>query len=181
MKQQGTVLIETERLLLRRFELCDSGAMFRNWAGHPAVTKFLTWDAHQSEEESSRLLGRWCKQYRKKNFYEWAIELKELGEPIGSIGAVQVSGRQTFEVGYCIGERWWGQGLTSEALRAVIRFFFEEVRCRRIVAKYAEENLASMRVMQKAGMCPKSGEEVFLSTDKGFFACPIYEIKNELL
>ena len=181
MKLQGTVPMETQRLLLRRFELCDSEAMFRNWAGHPVVTQYLTWDAHQSEKESRQLLSKWSKQYRRRNFYEWAIELKELGEPIGSIGAVQISGRQTFEVGYCIGERWWGQGLTLEALQAVIRFLFQEVRCRRIEAKYAEGNLASMRVMQKAGMCPKSGEEVFLSTDKGFFTCPIYEIRNELL
>ncbi len=181
MKHQGTVPMETQRLLLRRFELCDSEAMFRNWAGHPVVTQYLTWDAHQSEKESRQLLSKWSKQYRRRNFYAWAIELKELGEPIGSIGAVQISGRQTFEVGYCIGERWWGQGLTLEALQAVIRFLFQEVRCRRIEAKYAEGNLASMRVMQKAGMCPKSGEEVFLSTDKGFFTCPIYEIRNELL
>lgn len=180
MKQQGTVPIETERLLLRRFVLSDSEAMFRNWAGHPVVTKFLTWDAHESEKESRQLLSRWCKQYRKRNFYEWAIELKELGEPIGSIGAVQTAGWKTFEVGYCIGERWWGQELAVEALQAVIRFLFQEVRCHKIEAKYAEGNVASMRVMQKAGMCPKSGKEVFVSTDKGFFTCPIYEIKNQL-
>lgn len=180
MKQQGTIPIETQRLRLRQFKLCDSEAMFRNWAGHPEVTKFLTWDPHQSEQESRQLLERWCKQYRKKNFYEWAIELKTLGEPIGSIGAVQIAGYRTFEVGYCLGESWWGQGIASEALQAVIHFLFQQVGCRKIQAKYAESNLASMRVMQKAGMCPKGGEEVFLRTENGFFACPVYEIKNEL-
>ncbi|MEG2597264.1 MAG: GNAT family N-acetyltransferase, partial [Oscillospiraceae bacterium] len=119
MKHCGTQPIETPRLLLRRFEREDQMAMYQNWAGSPIVTQYLTWEAHPSPEESLKVLCEWEKKYRKKNFYEWAIVLKEIGEPIGSIGAMPISGKSCFEVGYCIGQKWWGQGIAGEALKSV--------------------------------------------------------------
>ena len=43
MRHCGTQLLETERLILRRFEIGDAEAMYRNWASDPDVTKYLTW------------------------------------------------------------------------------------------------------------------------------------------
>lgn len=46
MKHKGTVILETDRLILRRFSVDDAEAMFRNWANDPDVTKYLTWPPH---------------------------------------------------------------------------------------------------------------------------------------
>lgn len=46
MKQSGTVMLTTPRLILRRFEENDAEAMYRNWASHNIVTKYLTWPTH---------------------------------------------------------------------------------------------------------------------------------------
>ena len=51
MKHCGTQIIETERILLRRFSKDDAEAMYRNWASDPEVTKYLTWPAHISVNE----------------------------------------------------------------------------------------------------------------------------------
>ena len=48
MKHQGTVTLETERLILRRFAVTDAEAMFRNWASSEEVARFLTWEPHEN-------------------------------------------------------------------------------------------------------------------------------------
>jgi ribosomal-protein-alanine N-acetyltransferase len=87
------------------------------------------------------------------NHYSWAIVLKELGEPIGSIAAV----RQTDEIkmvhiGYCIGRKWWNCGYTSEALAELVRFFFEDVGVNRIESRHDPRNPNSGKVMVKCGL-----------------------------
>jgi len=56
------------------------------------------------------------------------------------------------EIGYCIGEKWWGQGIVTEAFRALIPYFFEKVGANRIQARHDSQNPASGRVMQKSGL-----------------------------
>ena len=135
MKHCGTQRIETERLILRRFVLEDAGAMFRNWASDSEVTKFLTWPTHRSAEVSERVL-------------------KESGdEPVGNIAAVQVNDDiASVHIGYCIGRAFWHQGIMSEALQAVIDFFFDTVGVNRVESRHDPENPHSGMVMQKCGM-----------------------------
>jgi ribosomal-protein-alanine N-acetyltransferase len=79
--------------------------------------------------------------------------LKDLGEPIGSISAVKVNDTaQWVEIGYCIGKNWWHRGYMSEALKALIRFFFEEVGVGRICARHDPRNPNSGAVMRKCGL-----------------------------
>lgn len=55
----------------------------------------------------------------------WAIVLKEINEPIGTISAVDVdNATEKIHIGYCLGSKWWNIGLMSEALKVVIKFFF---------------------------------------------------------
>ena len=48
MEQLGTIQLETERLILRRFTLSDAEAIYKNWTSDDAVTQYLTWQTHQS-------------------------------------------------------------------------------------------------------------------------------------
>lgn len=153
MKHKGTLRLETDRLILRPFVPEDAISMFRNWASDEEVTRFLTWPAHRDAEMTSRVIADWCKSYEAPDYYQWAIELKEIKEPIGSIAAVKTDDRiESATIGYCIGRHWWGQGLTSEALREVIRFFFEEVGTNCVNACHDPRNPNSGRVMCKCGM-----------------------------
>ena len=154
MNHIGTQYIETERLILRRFELSDAPAMFANWASDDEVTKYVTWPTHTDVSVTEGILADWVGRYARDDCYKWAIVLKENGpQPIGSIdvchwredGAVP-------EIGYCMGKRWWRRGIMSEALGAVIDFLFDRVGVERIVARHDVNNPHSGGVMRKCGM-----------------------------
>ena len=55
-------------------------------------------------------------------------------------------------IGYCIGRNWWHKGITSEALKAVMDYFFEKVEVNRIESRHDPRNPNSGKVMQKCGM-----------------------------
>ena len=154
MKHCGTQTLETERLILRRFTVRDADAMYTNWAADPEVTRYLTWPAHAGVETSRAVLADWTAAYAQKSFYQWAIVLKDSAdEPVGSIGAVNVSDDiAAVQIGYCLGRRWWHQGIMSEALGAVMDFFFDAVGCNRVACRHDPRNPHSGMVMQKCGM-----------------------------
>ena len=154
MNHCGTRQLDTERLVLRRFVTEDAEAMFRNWASDPEVTKYLTWPAHANVDVTRAVLKDWTATYASQNYYQWAIVLKENGEcPIGSISAVGLNDDLSIvHIGYCLGQRWWHRGIMSEALKAVIDFFFYEVGANRIESRHDPRNPHSGIVMQKCGM-----------------------------
>ena len=154
LKHCGTQTLETDRLLLRRFALDDADAMFQNWASDPEVTKFLTWPAHSSVNVSKAVLEDWVSSYAREDYYQWAIVLKENGnDPIGSISAVGMNEDVSMvHIGYCLGRQWWRQGIMSEALKAVLDFFFDQVEANRIESRHDPRNPHSGMVMKKCGM-----------------------------
>ena len=153
MEHKGTRRIETERLMLRAFRTEDGDAMFRNWAHDPEVTRYLTWTPHADIQASRTICARWEQASQEPASYQWAIVLKDLAEPIGSISVVRMNERYAWaEMGYCIGRAWWGQGITAEALRAAIRYLIREVGFRQILAMHDVNNPNSGKVMRKAGM-----------------------------
>ena len=164
MIHKGTVRLETERLILRRLKVEDAEAMFRNWACDPAVTKYLTWPPHKDAAATKMLLLNWVVAYEDNAYYQWGIELKELGELIGSISVVGM--REDIEmmhIGYCIGAAWWHKGIMTEAFGAVIDFLFSQVQCNRIESRYDVNNPHSGDVMRKCGL---HFEGVMRSADK---------------
>ncbi len=153
MKHCGTKTIETERLLLRAFRPSDAPAVYRNWTSDDEVTKFLRWPTHTELSVTERLIDDWAEQSRKLDFYQWAIELKELGEPIGTISVVdRDESLDIVHIGYCIGRRWWHKGITSEAFHAIIPFLFDEVGVNRIETQHDPNNPHSGDVMKKCGL-----------------------------
>ena len=153
MEHKGSRILETERLILRPFRLEDAELMYRNWASDPEVTKFLTWPAHANVELTRSLVEQWVSNYEQPNYYNWAIELKEIGEAIGNISVVRLQENiEAADIGYCMGKAWWGNEIMPEALCAVVDFLFVEVGFNRIAACHDINNPKSGRVMDKAGM-----------------------------
>ena len=81
----------------------------------------------------------------------WAIEVD--GEAAGGIGLVPLTDveRVSAEIGYWLGEQYWGRGVMTEALRAVTAEAFRRTDLRRIFALPFADNVASIRVLEKAG------------------------------
>ena len=152
LNHKGTQIIETERLILRRAVIDDAEVMFRNWANDPEVTKYLTWPPHENIDVTKALLASWVESYKKDDYYQWMIVLKETGGPIGSLMVTTMGRAKSAHVGYCIGKAWWHQGYMSEALKAVIDFLFDEVGYHRVESLHDPNNPHSGNVMMKCGM-----------------------------
>ncbi len=145
--------IETKRLILRKIKLEDSEMMFKNWASSTNVTKFLTWKAHTSVQDSKDFIYYIHRMYEQPFNYLWVIELKSNQQVIGTIGSVKTYPQlNSLELGYVIGETYWHQGYTSEALTAVIDYLFNEAKVNRISCRHDINNPSSGKVMLKCGM-----------------------------
>ena len=154
MNHIGTLPIETPRLLLRPFTRNDAPAMFTNWANDDRVTKFLRWPTHRSVKDSEKFLTHLVGAYDNRDFYLWAITLKNQdAQPIGSIGVVDKNeATNMVHIGYCIGQKWWNNGITTEAFAGVIPFLFDKVKVNRIESQHDPNNPASGKIMLRCGL-----------------------------
>ena len=105
MEHLDTKTLETERLILRKTIESNAEPMFDNWANDDKVTKYLTWQPYESAEQLRDSYHQYLMESQKKNdFYDWKIVLKEINQPIGSIGVVwQREDIGEVEIGYCLG------------------------------------------------------------------------------
>jgi [ribosomal protein S5]-alanine N-acetyltransferase len=157
MNHKGTVMLETERLILRRFTMEDLEQMFNNCWSDFEVWKWTSYKPMKSVHDvihvAEMFTDEWLGAYERPNRYSWAIELKSSGEIIGRFFGMHPDDTiSQVELAYELGQNWWNQGLMTEAVKAVIDFFFKEVGLNRIYANHASENPASGKVMQKCGM-----------------------------
>ena len=141
--------LETERLILRKFVSEDAGDMYKNWVRDPEVTKFLTWNPHESIDLTKKILDMWVKEYENPSTHRFAIVFKETNEVIGSIDVVDyVDGSP--EIGYCLSRKYWNKGIMSEACKTMISYLFNQ-GFNKIVIEANENNVGSNRVIQKCG------------------------------
>ena len=153
LTHKGTQTIKTPRLTLRRFTIDDVQAVYSNWANDPAVTEFLCWQAHENTDITHSVLASWVENYAKNDYYQWVIVPDDIGEPIGCIAAVKQDDEISMvHIGYALGKAWWHQGYMSEALAAVIEFFFIQVGINRVESRHDPNNSHSGGVMKKCGM-----------------------------
>ncbi|MBQ3014934.1 MAG: GNAT family N-acetyltransferase [Clostridia bacterium] len=155
--QINGLVIETERLLLRPFapsDLCD----FYEYASVEGVGEMAGWKHHESIEKSQEILDVFIKE--DKTF---AIVLKENNKVIGSLGIekygmehalTEFDGYIGREIGYVLSKSYWGKGLMPEAVRAVIRYLFDDLHFDFLLCGYYDFNIQSKKVQEKCGFKP---------------------------
>lgn len=153
LNHKGTQPIETERILLRRFKLSDAEYMFNNWANDREIYRFFTRSPHSDLSQTEQIINEWVNAYSNDDCYNWAIELKEIGEIVGQISVVHLSEKYSLcEVGFTVGRSFWSKGIGTEALKAVINYLLKEIGINRIEGKHNVLNFPSGKVMEKSGM-----------------------------
>lgn len=177
MEHKGTKTIETNRLLLRKFCTEDIKAAYMNWTSDERVTEFLRWPTHTSMEITEMVINDWIKESEKADFYQWAIVLKDINEPIGTISVVDKNDDlNILHIGYCIGSRWWHKGITSEAFSAIIPYLFNEVGANRIESQHDPNNPYSGNVMKKCGLTYEGTLRQADISNKGIVDACMYSI-----
>ena len=144
--------IVTLRLILRRHRIDDLEA-FISFLAHPTATRYMAFTADQKTPAGARQM------------LEYVIASYETDEPVvslsiadpttdtylGSCGLNPLPDENAYEIYYTILPVYQGQGLATEAIRAMIDFAFSEAGIDRVVAFVVPENIASVRVAEKLG------------------------------
>jgi ribosomal-protein-alanine N-acetyltransferase len=176
MNHQGTIILTTERLVLRPLQFQDADAMFTGWATNLEVTRYLSWKPHISVEETKRIISYWMSHYPDPKFYLWGIQLKS-GRLIGTISIHTIQeGFSRGELGFALTQSFWNKGYVTEAARAVIDYAFGEVKFNRIEAHHSIYNPASGAVLIKSGMQHEGVLRQYYKCNEGFQDSSVYGI-----
>ena len=149
----GTQIIETERLILRRFEYTDDDAMLRYWIADEKIQSLYSEPVYTTKEAVKELLDKYIGSYEREDYYRWAIIEKDSMECIGQIAYFLVDNKNHFaEIEYCIGSDFQRQGLATEATKAVIAYGFEKMNLHKVQICTKTINAPSKRVIEKCGL-----------------------------
>lgn len=139
--------IQTERLLLKEITENDFSSLFDLMTNEEVKKTYLVPD-FENETAFMKTFSHLKRLSEDENGYTAGIFLGE--ELIGLFHKVEIIGDRV-EVGYAVHPRHWGCGYATEALRAGIGYFFEKGFFE-VYAGAFKTNLASLKVMEKAGM-----------------------------
>jgi [ribosomal protein S5]-alanine N-acetyltransferase len=144
--------LSTPRLVLRPFTEADAALLFEH-ARNPNVTRFTLWDAHKTIDDTLTFIRDYAAlRYAEGLADPYAITVIPDPRPIGACGCFWASHpNRTMELGYWIGEPFWGKGIAAEASRPVIDVAFREFEAERLQARVIAGNTASSRVLEKLG------------------------------
>jgi ribosomal-protein-alanine N-acetyltransferase len=146
--------IRTERLELRALTMADAPAAHRFY-GDPEVMRWVAGGALPDLAATEAMLRQVIAHERLRGFSWWAVVELASGELVGDAGLSSYAGRGPgVEMGYTFAREAWGKGYATEAAIASLRAAFGPLGLRRVVAVVRPENVASQRVLQKAGMVP---------------------------
>lgn len=155
------IIFETERLVGRRLEPDDLMPMLTIYGDADAM-RWVGDGQPITEEQCAKWLEVTENNYRIRGYGMFALVERNSQRVIGFCGLVHPGGQSEAELKYALARRYWGQGLATEAATAMLRFASKVVGLRRVIATTAPENIASHKVLLKAGM---AREELRLNED----------------
>ena len=145
-------ILETERLILRRFTLEDAPRV-QLLAGDKAIAATTLNIPYPYEDGmAEEWIGTHKEQREAGKLENFALIQKEDNLLVGAIGLVIKKEFDSAELGYWVGKPYWGKGYCTEAAQAVLKYSFEQLSLNRVFAGHFTINPASGRVMEKAGM-----------------------------
>jgi ribosomal-protein-alanine N-acetyltransferase len=148
----GTLKIDTDRLLLRKFEYADDNSMLKYWISDSLIQSLYAEPVYSTKKEVKELLDKYISSYEKCDYYRWAIILKETGDCIGQIAYFLVDNNNHFgEIEYCIGGLFQRRGFATEATKSVIKFGFENINLHKVQISHKSINIPSRKVIEKCG------------------------------
>ncbi len=143
--------LETERLLLRRISDDDVNEILE-LRGNPETMKYIPRPVATTVEEALAHIKMINDKIEANEGINWAITIKGNPKLIGVIGHYRIQPENhRCEIGYMILPQYNGQGLVTEAVKAVVAYGFDNLQMHSIEAVIDPNNIASERVLQKNG------------------------------
>jgi len=162
-------ILETNRLLLRHLVADDLDNLFTLYSD-PEIRRYFPEGTLTYEETKEEL--EWFLNGHPKHpeLGLWATIHKESNQFIGRCGLLPwtIEGRYEVEVAYMIAKEYWGQGLGTEAAKAILQYGFEQLGLSRLICMIDPSNNASRRVAEKIGMTLEKEMDGFEGDNKPF-------------
>jgi RimJ/RimL family protein N-acetyltransferase len=143
-------ILKTNRLFLRLPVPGDANLIFRKYAQDPEVTKYLIWRPHENVSVSRKFISRCIQCWKNETAFPWVIVRKSDDELIGML-ELRID-KFSADLGYAIAREYWGNGYATEVTKSVIEWAMAQENVFRVWATCDIGNLASARVLEKAGM-----------------------------
>ncbi len=167
------MVFETKRLILRPWTQEDAESLYE-YAKDPEVGPIAGWPVHTSVENSREVIRDVLQEEGT-----YAICLKEDNRAIGSVGLIAPTQSHTeaiseneLEIGYWIGVPFWGRGLVPEAVRELMKYSFEQLKCKALWCGYYDGNQKSKRCQEKCGFH-------YHHTETGKDCVPMGDVRTE--
>ena len=153
MEAHPNTLIETERLLMREFTLEDIDAVYE-FQTNPDVIRFMGGDgAVKVRADAERIIREiWFAEYKRYGYARYAMVHKGDQRVIGFCGFKFEPEAGLPDIGYRMLPEYWGQGLATEAARAVIDYARRVLGVEKFFGEVVEQNVASINVLEKLGL-----------------------------
>ncbi|TQR17945.1 GNAT family N-acetyltransferase [Psychrobacillus soli] len=144
-------VIETKRLILREVTTDDANDML-TYLSDENVVKPMGLEPFQTVEDVWDEISWYKSIYEEGTGIRWGITLKDSGKVIGSCGFLnKLTKHYRTEIGYELSKDYWGIGVASEALEAVVKYGYHHLQLERIEALIEPTNIPSQRLVEKQG------------------------------
>ncbi len=143
--------LETERLHLRPVAEADFAAIHAI-LGDPAV--MYAWEHGFTEEETRQWIGNCLARYERDGYSHFAVVRKETNRLIGLVGPLKetLEGKTYVGLGWLLRRDHWKRGFALEAAQVSLRYTFDVIGAKTVIADIRPENAASIRLAQRLGM-----------------------------
>jgi ribosomal-protein-alanine N-acetyltransferase len=146
----GTQIIDTERLTLRPFRYTDDDDMLTYWISDHKIQSLYSEPVYTTKEEVKELLDKYIASCEKPDYYRWAIIEQKSNICIGQIAIFLVDSKNYFcEIEYALGSKSHRKGYATEAVKAILDFYFIKVNFHKVQVSHKEENIAYRGVVKK--------------------------------
>jgi [ribosomal protein S5]-alanine N-acetyltransferase len=148
------VVLRGSQVHLRPFQIRDAEDWYEV-VRDPAVTTYLPWEPAVSVDAVRNYLMEQLGRRKRGDSLAFAILENETGKVIGSTDLMDLRIKKGHtEIGYLLGQPYWGRGIMTEAATLSVEFAFDCLKVNRLTAWADEENVGSRRVMEKIGLRP---------------------------
>lgn len=150
--EQGKIILETDRLILREMKQSDLDALCRIMCDEEGMREAYVYPF--SPEQVQGWLDRHLKRYEDHGFGLWAVVLKETKEMIGQCGLTLQPWKEKalLEIGYLFEKRFWKKGYATEAAVACREYAFTVLNADSVYSIIRDTHIASQNVATRNGM-----------------------------
>lgn len=145
------IIIETERLILRKFNHQDREAIFE-FNSNEEVMRYTGNSILTSLDQTTEILKTTERDYQTYGYGRLALVYKEENKVIGFAGLKYLPEFGETDIGYRMLPTYWGRGIATEAASELLKYGFEQLGLKRIIGIAYPENIASWNVLEKIGM-----------------------------